>query len=510
MQPLPLQFSLQVSPDSKGGKACDVALDVETPDAGTLRFELRQNTVTCDPADWESRVSAAGKDEIINRIVAVYRRFAAQPDGEMRYAALGIMENGNMYVGVSTQTRGDPYFKDCAEQNMINAAVQSETLAANRRSDTADRAAVTLPKIREIYEMGGADAASTGGKPVITCPCGVCTDMLAKYMVPEGRVVVLPVNHGEKMPPLNKVAPNILRLWQGEGWDTTIARLNHGRRLLMSNLAKKYMCEGLHALAVKPADALSLPEMPQFQNGTEARIIAQATENIRTMRKSDPVLDVIMKLEEPLKPLGEYMRAQIERAVHGTLRKDAAYAGLHTQEARAAHIASAFKAVRCAVVRLADESYHIALSTLSDYTRAKPNAVVTALAGDEWSAAPVRELWYMECNPRAIAEGKMPTPSKEALERVIKHARGCDPKIHILPYFRPGVACEGWAKATKTLNCLDLVPGMFNGKSSLAHLRPLPKAMAAQPHPQVWAEGAQIAGVCEKGRYTAPLGSLEI
>ncbi len=197
----------RITQSTKERGKSDLNLDVTSKAGVKFRFVVHRNRVDIDIIqdselrkigkasrdprhDWRKALSEEQKLKIFAIILDEYRKHSIGDEHGYRGAALGVSGN-RIFLGANTATEqlASSYFKECAEQNMVNAA--SDLLAyeqvKNKGWDTNNRP--QAPKFDELYMMGGI---SQNNIP-ISCPCGKCTDMLAKNMASGGKIYALPL-----------------------------------------------------------------------------------------------------------------------------------------------------------------------------------------------------------------------------------------------------------------------------------------------------------------------------
>lgn len=413
-------------------------------------FVLKRNHVLVHPKEkWESKLTEAEKNLLFNKLLAEYRKRSI---GDPRIAAVGIAENGNIYIGTNTEQYSSPYFRQCAEQNMVTAVTQAdiyEQIKANLASGNPhDNFKPHPPKLKAFYMMGGRQEGKTDqdGNPQnpipLLCPCGNCTDMLAKVMTsPDAPMYLFPVNDGTALPPMDEGKANLAEVdvAGGHGWKTDIAALNYGRVINLNTQDAQRHHHGKESIklqrssfrelirlgtalpqdrALPIADKLlelpvgsaeqasqghgfmsffnlakflkleghqSLEQLPQEMVAEAKQLIAVAVksaENALLRRESIPELDIAAQggqLSEP--QLYHFMYEQIQQTFADRLKA--------LQKGKAAEMSDGglqklvekeVRLIRCAVIQLDDGTFRYAIeSDVNGKDKAGPCAEVNAI-----------------------------------------------------------------------------------------------------------------------------------
>jgi cytidine deaminase len=201
----------------------DLVLRITARDTGrSFDFHVRRNRVevectnpiTVKPDekavnDWRVSLTEAEKLRVFALVLDEYRKHSIGDEHGYRGAVLGISTRGDIFLGANTATEQvtSPYMKECAEQNMVSAASDLVAYEQVKKEgwDTANRP--KAPKFESLYMMGGVD----GGRVPVSCPCGMCTDMLAKNMTADAKVYALPILNDQTRDYLNSNAAPYVR-----------------------------------------------------------------------------------------------------------------------------------------------------------------------------------------------------------------------------------------------------------------------------------------------------------
>lgn len=241
-----------------------------------FEFVVRRNSVevTCKQAknkrkkepedDWRKALKEEEKLRVISLILDEYRKHSIGDEHGYRGAVLGVSESGDIFLGANTATEQitSPYLKECAEQNMVSAA---SDLVAYKQVKTKGWENFDRPKapiFESLYMMGGVNEEQVP----VSCPCGKCTDMLAKNMKKEAKVYTLPILNQATFDYLNSTGTQTLgvdidvnrsdTLQEVRGqvtrkttdvrpltpypvWQTTIQHLNNEREIDLTKLDEK-------------------------------------------------------------------------------------------------------------------------------------------------------------------------------------------------------------------------------------------------------------------------------
>lgn len=365
------------------------------PETGNkaLHWEVNDFRLNVSPPELLPRLSAQERAKLFNNVIAHVIKRSEHPDGS-HGAVVAITENGDILVANNNQ-RQHEFHKDCAEINLIN--VLTQLLGSKVR-------------ISDMY-------LSIGKEDQLLCPCGKCMDTLSKASKPDAKITMFPVNNGSLPIELNTSANSLSELIPGQSWQTTISHFMPYTTLPLSTKARAFGEEGWkqltggNPLVTQP---LGHDEIKRIQR-TKSRKLSPGDQHIRkimdraatnaAMRSinGEPELDVNHSPEA----INNFLVERITRAYHAC--QPAKIPGQREAEM-----------VRCAVVRLADGSFHSATEIEGINENAVPYAEVTAVAATRTVAQPITDLWVMQLNREDIAQGIMRTSPKEALERVYK------------------------------------------------------------------------------------------
>lgn len=422
-------------------KKSELVADVACGNGKYYTFHLKKQRIHVSPKEsWFEEMPVQVRDEVLERMLREFRARSHVTHG-IKSAALGITDSNDIVIAVNTENRGDNDFpRDCAEQNMVNALRQANKIGKNQ-------------KFKSVYVLGGKDK----GEPSIICPCGNCTDTLAREMVgPDAEVVVLPVRHNLGNLSITTEARSIFDVQQSQGWRTHIGALNTKRELSMGDAEKHYFEVAFDALAAHvPCD----PETPVVNELT--RILGP---------KESPATYPASSLNEVMasgafSAIGLYMQKRAYEALGNRLLHDADFMSLTSLSSRKDYISKRFTSVQVAIVKTANGEFHEALMVNSEFDRASLPAVTLAVLQNQRSYSPITDVWSMEFNPEKAMQGKVMTPSKESIERAIKRGSpDTQVAFHIIPFARLSLPEQDIAALVRHYDALELSPGYFTGR----------------------------------------------
>ena len=496
--------------------------------------------------DWFATLTDAEKTQLFALVMDEYRDRSLGDNG-FRGASIGVVskqDNGQsrIFIGTNTQRGASPYFKDCAEQNMVNAA--TDTMAFEQISEAMQNGKpqpkteeLKPAKLKAVYIMQGIDR--TANKPGIpmACACGKCTDMLANTMESEERMVTtipLLTDHlrsqlqtGAATITLNNSASILADIKDPnagdtiKSWHVPLSHINRHRTISLNAETAAAQTDGYKSLIHEASSAQNLPEnqakknLIQLANGASSDekgnlltrlgkrleqflkpmgevlgfsffpAAAHAAQNVVLHRHSEAELDGAVKADGTidLTKINQSMVTQIQDAVADRLHSREETAKMSEQQ-KGAWIKENINYVRCVAIQLDDGTFHYALQAEGKLDNAMPNAEVAALenAVSALGRYGVRHAWVMEMNPADILAGKiMRTSPKEGLERLGKRQSTDGLDLTYLP-FNNGSAEAISQLAPKAFSIDAVYPAGHRGHRGLAD-KDKPKARSA---PEIW------------------------
>lgn len=465
-------------------------------------FQLRRNRVKVSPNGWQ-KLNEQEKIQIFKAILEDYRMRSVGDDG-MKIAALGVTSEGDIYIATNTERLSSPYFRQCAELNMVTAATQSEMYEQRKQGNPEPYE----PKFSEFYMVGGVDARPKS-HPI--CPCGNCTDMLRHVMEPGAPMYMLSLK-SDVADRVDDTSATVSDVEPGKTWKTDIAALDIYHEVALkkdaagaqhigfsamlrrgSKLAEEERQQLIQTLSpdAKPEMSLhSITELlgylgdPMKLAALPAEMVQQAkdalgatiksAENALLQRQSVAAIDVATEHGKPhLADLNRYMVGEIRHAFADRL-KQAEFRDADTLNGRSVESLMNEKigVIRCVVIQLDDGTYRSAVETRTSYDNASPSAEMTALANASRALGTrgVKDAWIMEMAPQDIAKGVMHTSSKEGTERLMKRrsreTQGVN--FHFIP-FNAGTTMKDQEVAKMSLDVAgrELFPSYFTGSKQM-------------------------------------------
>lgn len=420
-------------------------------------------------AGWFEQLTDAEKLSVFNEILAEYRQ-RSMGSGGLKVAALGVTEDGRIYISENSEQLSDDYHRQCAEQTMVTISAQREVY--NQISQAAvtpaqgETPVARYPTYKAVYLMGGRD----NGKPPVICPCGNCTDLLAKVMSPGSKVWMLPVNNGQLELGINTEAKHADALAAGEAWCVPIEYLNKDREIVLTDEPANVQREAFHAMAARLSQRF-MDERDGVSSPKNVNRLDQLEKKARTMA-SDKV--------------NALQLVQIEEVLFGHLHELMAHDGVNdiSPAGIEALLSAHVKHVRAAALQLDSGKVVTSIQASTSLSSALPPVEVTALgsAGQYIGGNGVAKVQVMEFNPEAILRGVQRTSPKQAIERLVKNRSVYSQTVDLsYPLFNNGdMSLRALESVTRTYDAKDLYPGYFIGKG--AGRKPsLPQGMENSP-----------------------------
>lgn len=465
-------------------KADQISVTLERDDGTQLAVELKKHEIRLVKSLSSKGVSIKGLAEeerlaLFRVILAEYREHSFG-DGGYKGAAIGVTEDDRIFIGLNTK-RQHPYFKDCAEQNMLNAvtdAISFTSMKEDRRLPDSP------PKLREMYLMGGAEPTATKAGLKISCPCGKCVDMLSRAMTSEtSPIYVMPIpdeplrdvtedpfpygiKTAKDAATVNEIDPDT------HIWKVPISYLDRNRVISISATAAAHYVDGVKTLMGRLQD--DQPELP-FDEEAAAKLAMRLVKDADASCKTIHDLNHVGRMangENSLKQINQFMRGRVDEAMESRWRS------YHTQHPQATQEAFLHDvdAVRCVVIQLQDGSFRYGMEVDSAMDNAAPNAEVNAAmnATEVLSEHKIRNVWVMEIRPSDVEklEAKQQKPTmhtspKEGIERIVKRGAN-DLMFHYIPYndgTRKGAELseEQLRDMTSSFRTHEIFPSNFKG-----------------------------------------------
>jgi cytidine deaminase len=407
--------------------------------------------------DWYTELTQHERALALNAINAFYREESEGVDG-IKGAAIAVLEREEagilpadshpMFLGVNSRATANDYDKVCAEQMALSSVDTALDQEARR----------------------GRVVNEKSYKP-IACTCGKCIDMLAKRMGPEGQVMVFPDNNGHANLRVNARVKAMEDIRPGEIWLTDIETLNslrhiklepdyaqlqrNGLRQTLQNIrlrhalgndapfgnadVKHRLEQGLALLAKDDSGSLNTQET------YEKNVLTRMLENHARRQFSVPELDAAVRggvVDAEI--LNCYLHGMIEDTLFDRLEKADAMGKIDlkndSDDSLLAWCEKQIDSIRAVALQFDDNRFYVSATSESLIDNAYPPAGVSAIgsAMRQLGRHGMVHLYTCEMNPCAIADGMMPTSSKQEIERGNKRrtrdaARG-SPQVTAIPY----------------------------------------------------------------------------
>ncbi len=425
-------------------------------------------------SDWFDTMTDEEKTKLFAVIADQYRTRSLGDNG-FRGAAIGVVpkkEKGQsrLFIGTNTTRWALPYFKDCAEQNMVNAATDRLAFEENKTSKDNNQPPKS-PNFKAIYVMQGISP----DKVPIACPCGKCIDMLANVVeganTPIITIPLLPKALKEKLDGSHSFDVAIdsksktLKEFQAKpkssditAWQTTMGNLNAEREIVVAG-DERTPLQNARDKMIRAAFQRNKKTTPQREEanlnllggkanqspferflatiqqdfnqasdalrkllGEKRPVIEKATENILRERESEAALDCARGADGTLDL--HIINKFLSQKIIDTLAdrcKDFSY---NVKENRQTWVNNHITSIRCVAIEMDDGSFRYATQAQTAFDNAMPNAEAVALenAVSILGQHGVRHVYAMELNPADIKAGIIRTSPKEGIERLAKRA----------------------------------------------------------------------------------------
>lgn len=427
--------------------------------------------------DWHAALTEPERLKLMQAVLANYRTISKNHD-DLKVAAVGVVDNPDpyadeskkhlLYVGRNMNIGASDVYKSCAEQNMAVAAENSLEghMHRQRQTDMPEK-----PYLKEVYVMGGrfADASKPGDKGLpAVCPCGMCTDVLAKKMVPKGHVYVFPHTDGKAQLHVDALSEEFVDVKPGHIWKTTIENLNRDRFIKLDEEIAEWQKNSIDFIAKRIVGELRGEKGYEVHTPSDQEL-KKSTQNLKAGRSSIARLDIATHAGYiQLTKINEFMREQVVDILKDRVLRDEV--PLNYPEVM--HwLTTKVRTVRVAAVQTdKDGSYHVGYDSQTGRDKAYVTPEFTAIgtAVPKLGTQGIKNLWYMEFNPQAIARGELVTPSKDGLERLMKRMSKETNDITVVA-IPPNTLVTANAKQMSqlvkqcTFSIKKLLPGGFSG-----------------------------------------------
>jgi cytidine deaminase len=447
-------------------------------------FTLHGNHIEVEPREidtkdgksrlaWHEALNEEETLKIFNKILAQYRKRSLGAGG-FKLACLGITEQGKLYISENTEQLSSDFYRQCAEQNMVTISTQRDVYdqisRRLREGGDPDSIKPQNPKYRSVYLMGGKLPEF-----ITAAPCGNCTDLLAKVMMPDANIWILPVNDGSKQLQIRDDIEFTDQLKKDEAWKTNIDHLNRERSIQLPSDTAARLQEQM---------TLALAETPKFlryygeedpnhamgkRNGNDFDPDTHAGRILLEKMSNDDMID--------LGKLKAYMRDQIMTTLANRLEALARKQGLGSiadlSEEQIGSIATkdSSSAIRCVVVQRDDGRLYASVNAKSAVDKSSVDPEIAALtnAGSKLGTQGIRQCWVMEFDLRNADHDQIKTSPKTAVERLIKRPSVVTGRVDF-GYFPFDLEVRTHEQAAEDLirrSDRQLSPGYHTGKAKI-------------------------------------------
>lgn len=395
--------------------------------------------------DWYKELTEQEKLAVFNRILAEYRNRSLGNE-DFKLAALGITDSGDIYISENTEQLSNDFYRQCAEQNMVTISTQRDVYNQIKR-DTEQGGQGTgfmprNPKYRDVYLMGGRPPEIP-----IACPCGNCTDLLSKVMLPDSHIWVLPINDGKQELAIRDDVFAAGEMDPGQAWKTTIQHLDRDYYITLPPEVGQLQRDGLEDVIVNAHKWVNETMTPQERHPTGA---------------SPEELNRIMH-----KYVAITMADRMEALAHKFGYKN----GVADMDIRARRslVDQHIQWARCVMAERDDGERFLVSGAKSVADKAMPATEISALAAGEEKLATqgVRRIEVLECSPRGIEANSLRTSSKAAIERAVKKRSKVTDSVTFgyTPFNTGNLSQEQLATAHVERDARQLFPSYYTGKT---------------------------------------------
>jgi len=463
-------------------------------------FVMNKDTIDVHPvanghpeaANWVTQLTDEEKLAVFN-IALAHQRKRSTGDQGFKLASIGVTDTGRIYIRENSERLSTDHNRQCAEQNMVVTAENGESFhkeqqAIMRGEDESD-IQPEKPHFQAVYLMGGRE-----GDIPIACPCGNCTDLLAKHMDTDGEVWVLPAGDGTKPLVINHDVVMASELEPDEAWKTSIGHLKPHAKIKLNPTQKELqqhalndLCRDLSAVLKPAVDYFAVyPElMNPLRNGTQDRLVLPYdTPELQKTIEDPQVLD---------HRVNKFMATEIKNTILNRIQGIIIRAVRQRQsipdlspEGIKALIRQHRIHADCSVIEMENGfrySNVIGQST-EDNAQQPPEVNVVTISNKEHGTVGIRRHWGMHFGIDAVEAGTMPTSPSAGVERIIKRRPKFGDDTINFSYFPFNDNCLTVAQVASIRHDFtgqQLFPGYFSGKASqLKQQAPEPEAALAR------------------------------
>lgn len=402
--------------------------------------------------EWYKELTEQEKLTIFNRILAEYRGRSLGNE-DFKLAALGITESGDIYISENTEQLSNDFYRQCAEQNMVTISTQRDVYNQIKRDAGQGGQGTNFvprnPKYRDVYLMGGRPPEIP-----IACPCGNCTDLLSKVMLPKSHIWVLPVNDGTQPLAIRDDVGTAGEMAPGEAWKTTIQHLDRDYQIALAPEVGQLQRDGLEDVIANAPYWLKQTLTPQERHPTGA-----SPEELNQIMHKYVAIALADRMDALARKFGH------KNGIAGMdVRGRRALAEQHIQWAR------------CAVAERDDGERSLVGGVKSLEDKAMPAVEISAIAAldEKLGTQGIRHLEVMECAPRSIDMNALRTSSKAAVERAVKkRSKGSNSVTFGFTPFNTGKLTKEELESVHLMRTdRELFPSYYTGKTLSVKLLP--------------------------------------
>lgn len=404
--------------------------------------------------DWYKDLTEQEKLAIFNRILAEYRGRSLGNE-DFKLAALGITESGDIYISENTEQLSNDFYRQCAEQNMVTISTQRDVYNQIKRDMQQGGEGKGFvprnPKYRDVYLMGGRPPEIP-----IACPCGNCTDLLSKVMLPHSHIWVLPVNDGNQSLDIRDDVDSAGEMSAGQAWKTTIQHLDRDYFITLPPEVGQLQRDGLDDIIANAHVYAKETLTPQERHPTGA-----TPEELNRIMHKFVAITMADRMDALAREFG------YSDGIAGMdMRARRTLADQHIQWSR------------CVMAERDDGERFLIAGAKSTADKAMPATEITAIAagGEKLGTQGIRHIEVMECSPRSIETNSLRTSSKAAVERAVKKRSKVanDVTFGYMPFNTGDLGPDQLEAVRVTRTARHLFPSYYTGKSVAAALPEAP------------------------------------
>ena len=460
--PLPLKVAhkaklpsgwLLVEPDYKGKYTYTVEPD---PTPRTLDWYVVQNRVVLIPDEAIDTLTQEQKIRLFTPILFLKRKESEHSQGIFS-ACIHISTDRSITIAENVDRQASEFNKECAEM-----------MALSRMKDMRNN------KIEQTYIMVGFDNRPN---QKAFCPCGRCTDSLAKNMTNAASIAIIPVCEPGTELPISTVK-SYTDLKPQEIWSTNIGVLNRHYKLPL-NAHETYIAQEAKRVITSHQpwrDKISAPE--RHLQTTMSRVL-QSSSFKRSPGGAHKFMAASFNPNSADNKKHALEADPSSATINNFCINEIAHAYKSLEEAvkngRLDAIPQDLK-IRCGIIRMSDGSFETAVEVRGKSLSAVTAVEITLTTAAQRSHTNITDCWITEMDLRDIDEGKMHTSPKEGVERLFKRIdNGSDAKdvngkpikgsmnLHYTVLNLGGLKNEEVEKITRKYKIQEIFPSAFPG-----------------------------------------------